>query len=80
MLNAIHTQSFWKSGNTEVHPSGDVYLHGNHIAKVAEDGIVSVNVYTLGKWPTNTTKSRLRALGANITTKAGITYLDGQPV
>ena len=77
MVKAIHSVSFWKCGNTEVHPSGDVYLHGNHIASVAEDGSIKVNTYTLSKWPTPTTKSRLRALGVNVTTKNGVTYLDG---
>ena len=80
MIKAIHSVSFWKCGNTEVHPSGDVYLHGNHIASVASDGKIKVNLYTLAKWPTATTKSRLRALGANVTTKAGTTYVDGQAI
>jgi hypothetical protein len=31
---------------------------------------------TLSRWSTNTTKSRLRALGANVTTRKGVTYLN----
>lgn len=78
MINAISNCSFWKCSNTIVHPNGDVYLHGNHIAN-AKNGLV-VNVYTLSKWPTPTTKSRLRALGANVYTKNHITYLDGKAI
>ena len=80
MVKAIHGVSFWKCGNTEVHPSGDVYLHGNHIASVVKDGSIKVNEYTLARWPSNTTKSRLRALGVNVTTKNGIIYLDGKAI
>ena len=80
MVKAIHNVSFWKCGNTEVHPSGDVYLHGNHVASIEKDGKIKVNLYTLAKWPTATTKSRLRALGVNVTTKQGIVYLDGQAI
>jgi hypothetical protein len=59
----------WKSGNTEVYPAdggfSEVYLHGNHIATVnTSNGSVMPNLATLAKWPTRTTKSRLRALGA----------------
>ena len=80
MLQAIETKAFWKEGNTMVHGmSGDVYLHQNHIATVEND-VLTVNKYTLCKWPSNTTKSRLRALGANVTTIKGLTYLDGVPV
>jgi hypothetical protein len=34
----------------------------------------------LRQWPTVTTKSRLRALGANLTQKRGVIYLNGNPV
>ena len=33
------------------------------------------NTDTLRRYPTNTTKSRLRALGVNVTTRKGVTYL-----
>jgi hypothetical protein len=61
----------WKSGNTAVVPIDDVnaavYLHGNEIACVnSNTGFVMVNMATLAKWPTRTTKSRLRALGARV--------------
>lgn len=54
-----------------------VSLHGNEIAVYWHGKGLEVNKQTLSNWPTNTTKSRLRALGANVTTKRGVTYLDG---
>jgi len=85
MLSAIATRSTWRNSNTSVSSIDDVncaiYLHGNHIADVnSATGFVMVNKYTLCKWPSNTTKSRLRALGANICTKKGVIYLDNIPV
>ena len=79
MLNAIYNNKAWQSGNTVVTPRFDgslsVYLHGNHIADVVNSQI-NVNVYTLRQWSTPTTKSRLRALGADVSTRKGITYLN----
>lgn len=79
MLNAIENRKAWQSGNTTVTPRFDgslsVYLHGNHIADVVNSQI-NVNVYTLRQWSTPTTKSRLRALGADVSTRKGITYLN----
>ena len=85
MLAALQAGRVWKSGNTSVNPidgqNVGVFLHGNHIADVnSQTGFVMVVKHTLARWPTPTTKSRLRALGANVTTKAGVTYLDGAPV
>ena len=52
----------WKSGNTKVVTNTEgyshVYLHGNHIATVAQN---SVTIYD-GGWQSNTTKSRLNAI------------------
>jgi len=86
MLNAIRSRKNWAGGNTQVvvhNPTGtsDIHLHGNHIASVPSDlsGII-VNTDTLRRWPTVTTKSRLRALGANITQQKGVIYLDGKAV
>ena len=60
-----------------------VYLHGNHIATVIHDSryreVVAIK-HTLRDWPTVTTKSRLRAFGVNVTTKKGVTYLDGEAI
>jgi hypothetical protein len=82
MMDAINNCRTWHGANTSVSSIDDVncavFLHGNHIADVnSRTGLVMVNKYTLAKWPTNTTKSRLRALGANVTTKNGSTFLDG---
>jgi hypothetical protein len=85
MNGAIALGINWASGNTMVTDSSreggqDVLLHGNHIATVFCDGSVMVNKETLKEYPTNTTKSRLRALGADVCTRKGITYLDGVAV
>ena len=87
MLAAVQAGKAWHSANTAVsihvdargfgHPN--VFLHGNHIATV-ENGVCRVNEYTLRQWPSSTTKSRLRALGANVTTRKGLTYLDGRVI
>lgn len=84
MNGAIALGINWASGNTTVTTDtwgdSDVYLHGNHIAVVRADGTVDVNKETLARWSTVTTKSRLRALGADVTTRKGVTYLDGVAV
>jgi hypothetical protein len=70
----------WASGNTTVTTRGnlrEVFLHGHHIAYVSESGKALPNLTTLREWPTSTTKSRLRALGINVSTCKGITYVDG---
>lgn len=54
-----------------------VYLHGNHIADVAGGCNAYANRQTLRRYPTATTKSRLSALGVNVTTHKGETYIDG---
>jgi hypothetical protein len=82
MVNAINNQQNWQLDNTMVRKIDDtnmgVYLFGNHIADVnSSTGFVLVNVNTLKVHPTPTTKSRLRALGANVWTKNGVTFLDG---
>ena len=81
MNNAINNQKRWSMQNTIVSPIDDtnvaVYLHGHEIAIVnTHNGFVMTNVDTLRRYPTNTTKSRLRALGVNVATRKGITYLD----
>jgi hypothetical protein len=81
MIQAIYDRKAWKSGNTIVSPidgvNSAVFLHGNHIADVnSTNGSVMVVTHTLRAYPTVTTKSRLRALGANVSTRKGVTYLD----
>jgi hypothetical protein len=81
MNDAIHTQKRWSLQNTIVSPIDDtnvaVYLHGHEIAIVnTYNGFTMTNIDTLRRYPTNTTKSRLRALGVNVATRKGITYLN----
>ena len=84
MLEAIINLKYFSNSNTMVktyNGYSDIYLHGHHIAEYDNStNKVKVNVDTLRNWPTNTTKSRLRALGVNVTTKKGVTYLDNQPI
>ena len=86
MLEAIKAKKSVSLGNTVVEylpatKTSRVYLHGNHIATVDYGhDLVVVNKDTLSAYPTTTTKSRLRALGVNVCTRKGVTYLDGKPV
>ena len=68
MVQAIRALKNWSKDNTRVEVQGNevrVYLWNNHIADVV-DGEVIINLQTLAKWPTRTTKSRLRALQTSI--------------
>jgi hypothetical protein len=85
MLDAIQNRATWRMDNTSISPIDDVnsavYLHGNHIADVnSRTGLVMVNKETLMRWPTPTTKSRLRALGAHVFTHKGVTYLNHESI
>jgi hypothetical protein len=57
-----------------------VHLHGHHIATVSQNGMVKPDLDTLKKYPTATTKSRLRALGVNISTRKGVVFVDGNAI
>ena len=83
MTTAVFLRRNWRNANTEVKIDGDtalIYLHGHHIATVNYFGSIEANVDTLRRFPTNTTKSRLRALGVDVYTKNHVTYLNGEPV
>ena len=87
MLWAIQAREDWRKDNTEVCVSKvndrtiiSVFLHGNHIANVRVNGEVIPNRDTLAQWPTPTTKSRLRALGVNVTQSRGAVAIDGEVV
>lgn len=93
MLRAIfNNKEHWSKDNTSIEREDlpdevshyHVYLHGNHIATVAHKHMRTLSVIadenTLQDYPTVTTKSRLRALGVNVYTKAYTTYLDGEPI
>lgn len=83
-FNLGNTTGFYVSAKESGNPFGaryEIYLHGNHIADYwYESGKIEVNINTLKRYPTVTTKSRLRALGVNVTTKNYVTYLDGNPI
>jgi hypothetical protein len=91
MTNAVYSKADkWVNSNTAVfyisamesgNPNGarsEIYLHGNLIAEYWHDlnAPLEVDTRTLATYPTNTTKSRLRALGANVATRKGVTYLN----
>ena len=85
MKNAIHAHKRWSLDNTLVAPLDDitlaVYLHGHEIALINQrTGLVMVNENTLRAYPTKTTKSRLRALGVDVATRKGVTYLYGNAI
>ena len=90
MVAAVDAKIDWHNSNTAVfyisasesgNPFGsrsEIYLHGNLIAEYWHDAPtpLEVDTKTLARWSTPTTKSRLRALGANVATRKGITYLN----
>jgi hypothetical protein len=88
MCEAIVDRRDWSKDNTRVHFSctglGKVYLHGNHIADATRNYygsiVITPNRDTLADWPTPTTKSRLRALGVNLTQSRGVISIDGEVV
>lgn len=93
MLQAVISGKNWAKANTSVfyisasesgNPFGarsEIYLHGNHIANYwHESKEVEINTRILTRWPTPTTKNRLRALGVNLTTKKGRLFIDGVEV
>jgi hypothetical protein len=80
-----NTSVFFISAQESGNPFGsrsEIYLHGNLIAEYWHDekAPLAVNRDTLARWSTPTTKSRLRALGANVATRKGVTYLNDQPI
>lgn len=85
MVKAIRENKPFNKANTQVRIDANtahVFLHGNHIASVGgyvADNVM-VNIDTLRAYPTPTTKSRLRALGVDVFTKKGITYLNGEEI
>ena len=96
MISAIHSRArSWHKDNTRVEwnsivkgsnpmrhvAKSDVFLHGNHIATFYQDtGKLEVNLYTLRKWPSMTTRSRLRALGADLVSIKGTLHLNGKSI
>lgn len=84
MNSAIREGRDWKSGNTEVRVGTEfveVFLHGNHIATIVKESgnarRVIPNSFTFARFPTATTRSRLRALGVNASVKNFHPCIDG---
>lgn len=88
MCKAIVDRRDWSKDNTRVHFTctgvGRIYLHENHIADAHRNYygsvVITPNRDTLAQWPTPTTKSRLRALGVNVTQSRGAVAIDGEVV
>ena len=83
MLAAIEHHVPWSMNNTQVSIDANtahIFLFGKHIASVVKGGTPIVNLDTLRKYPTTTTKSRLRALGVNVYTRKGITFVNGEEI
>lgn len=79
MLKAFKEKRNWREGNTHVLVSPvtrhvGVFLHGNCIART---NINNEILYSFGGYASATTRSRLRALGCNVSVKKGIPYRDG---
>lgn len=76
---AVNNRYDYKSGNTRVEVVNNnvfVYLHNNLIYRII-DGAVS---FTLAGWNTQTTRSRLNALGVNIKQKNYDAILNGRKI
>ena len=93
MCAAVHDIRNWKEDNTEVRVGlngatqtacARVFLHGNHIATLTQTAHDSLSLQVwpdvLRRWPTNTTLSRLRALGADVRVAKRIVYLNGEAI
>ena len=86
MMQAIYSGIHWSKDNTLVAPNvrtGDIniFLHTHLIAIFKPlTQTIEPNLDTLAHWPTVTTKSRLRALGVNVYTRKGITYVNDKEV
>ena len=88
MLAAIANKEDWKKDNTEVnfivsgaYSYSSVFLHNNLIAVFNHASrVVDVEEDTLERFPTNTTMSRLRALGVDVKRKGGKVFLYGEPL
>lgn len=80
MLIAFKERRDWHSGNTRVvhnvfYETCYVFLHGSCIAR---KNINNEVIYSFGGYNSMTTRSRLRALGCNVTVKRGVPYRDGR--
>ena len=86
MLNAVQNKLDWSKDNTRVEYVQEV---DSSCIRLYEHIIATFNHYTntlitnkdvLLEWPAVTTKSRLRALGADLKQSKGILYLNGESI
>ena len=80
MLRALQRGGKWSKGNTRVDGEGNVFLHGNHIARNVKRGSFE---YRWAGWRTRTTASRLRAIlhWSSVNHKREVPYrIDGEDV
>lgn len=83
MCAAVKERRNWQSGNTrvQVKDGGNwvkVYLWDNLIyTECNEDG---AKRFTLAGWNTNTTRSRLNALGVGVTQRNWMPYYNGHEI
>lgn len=78
MLKAFKKKRNWRERNTQVivTPIGvTVWLYHHCIAKTNINNEVK---YSFGGYNSATTRSRLRALGCNVSVKKGFPYRDGK--
>ncbi len=94
MLEAIKAKKDWHMDNTSVEylpelnttmhariEYAKIFLFGHHIASYDyATGVATANPVTLKHYPTATTKSRLRALGVNVYTRKGVTFLNDKAI
>jgi hypothetical protein len=86
MWAAIQAGNDWSKDNTSVMylvnlDQSYIYLHGHRIALYDHNSARFIpDLETLATWPTVTTKSRLRALGVDVYTRKGITYVNDKEV
>lgn len=86
MCAAVKERRYWKSGNTEVNVRKDAYgfehvevrLHSNLIWKWNETE--DMTEFTLAGWNTNTTRSRLNALGVDVCTRQYVPICNGHEI
>lgn len=63
MLSALESGRAIVMDDTAVTENGTVFLFGNRITYRNESGKLVADLETFSRWPTATTKSRLKALG-----------------
>ena len=79
MVAAVKSCTNFSESNTQVTQANGntyVYLFENCIYKI----INGKRFFTLCGWNTPTTRSRLTALGVNVTTKNGTPFWNGKPI